>query len=84
MCFCFSCKKQRSTEFNSNVASTSELFRKNKEQLLKEIEITNIINSIKELKTMTKFIYRKTIAQEEKYTKDLILNSNFVDKIDDK
>ena len=79
----FNCNKQRLSEFEPNYANTSELFRKDKEQLLKEMEIANIINSIKELKTITKFIYQKSIAQEEKYSKDIVLNSNFVNKIDD-
>ena len=79
----FNCNKQRHSGFESNYANTSELFRKDKEQLLKEMEIANIINSIKELKTMTKFIYQKSISQDEKYSKDSALNSNFMQKTDD-
>ena len=78
----FNCNKQRLTGFKSNYANTSELFRKDKEQLLKEMEIANIINSIKELKTMTKFIYQKSISQDEKFSKDTVFNSNFMHKTD--
>ena len=44
-------------------------------QLLLDIEIANIINSIKELKIMTKFLYKASNVKE-KYSKGSILKSN--------
>ena len=69
MCLCFNFKKQKTNVFDQNSSSRSELFWKDKVQLLRDLDIASIINSIKELKTMTRYVYKLSMMKEDKYSK---------------
>ena len=58
----------------SKQMSKEKIEQKDSKQLFLDIEIANIVNFIKELKIIVKFLF-KALNQKEKYFKDSILQS---------
>ena len=68
---CFKLKYLLSSKFHSKDDIKPDAIKRDLGELLIETDIANIINSIKELKIITKFLYIQ-LQTQEKYSKGLI------------